>query len=146
MPKTHATKAEAKKRQKLQVKSFSAADETRTFPHGHVELLNVPDGIIGRAVFEPGWRWSNDVKPIANTASCQVAHSIYVLSGRTHVRMDDGEELELGPGDYAYIPPGHDGWTVGDEACVALDMVGMAQYAKASPGARPGTEASASPH
>jgi quercetin dioxygenase-like cupin family protein len=60
--------------------------------------------------------------------------------------MDDGEELELGPGDYAYIPPGHDGWTVGDEACVALDMVGMAQYAKASPGARPGTEASASPH
>ncbi len=117
---------------KLQVKKFASADETRTFPHGRVELLNVPGGTLGRVIFEPGWRWSKDVKPIAGTKSCQIAHAVYVLSGRTHVRMDDGEERELGPGEYAFIPPGHDGWTVGDEPCVALDLLGMADYAKAS--------------
>ena len=120
---------------KVQVKKFSGADETRTFPHGRVELLNVPGGgTIGRAIFEPGWRWSKDVQPIAGTRSCQMAHSVYVLSGRTVVRMDDGEQRELGPGDYAFIPPGHDGWTVGDEPCVALDMTGMTEYAKPSAG------------
>ncbi len=115
---------------KLTMKKFSSADETRTFPHGRVELLNTTHGTIGRAIFEPGWRWSKDVRPIAGTRSCEMAHSIYVLSGRTRVRMDDGEELEFGPGDYAFIPPGHDGWTVGSEPCVALDMTGLAEYAK----------------
>ncbi len=117
---------------KLKVKKFASPDETRSFPRGRLDLLNVPSGSIGRVIFEPGWRWSKDVKPIAGTQSCQMAHSIYVLSGRTHVKMDDGEEAELGPGEYAFIPPGHDGWTVGDEPCVALDMTGMAEYAKAS--------------
>ncbi len=117
---------------KVLVKRFSSADETRTFPHGRVELVHSTGGAIGRVIFEPGWRWSTDVKPIAGTRSCEMAHSVYVLSGRTHVRMDDGEEQELGPGDYAFIPPGHDGWTVGNEPCVMLDMIGMAEYAKAS--------------
>ncbi len=120
---------------KLLVKKFSAADETRTIPHGRVELVNAPGGTIGRVIFEPGWKWSKDVKPIAGTKSCEMAHSVYVLSGRSHVRMDDGDEMEIGPGDYAYIPPGHDGWTVGNEACVMLDMIGMAEYAKAALGA-----------
>jgi quercetin dioxygenase-like cupin family protein len=148
MPKTPSRKAPATGRSatKLHMKKFSAADETRTFPHGRVELLNVPGGTIGRVIFEPGWSWANDVKPIAKTESCEVAHSIYVLSGRTHVRMDDGEELDLGPGDYVYIPPGHEGWTVGDEACVCLDMAGMAQYAKPAAGTRAAAEGSARPH
>lgn len=152
MAKAQGKKAPAQQRHrtqadpKLHTKKFASPDETRTFPHGRVELLETPGGIIGRAIFEPGWRWSTDVKPIANTESCQVAHSIYVLSGRTHVRMSDGQELELGPGDYAFIPPGHDGWTVGDEACVALDLAGMAEYAKASPEARPETGSAPSPH
>lgn len=141
--KPKATKGRA---EKLHVKKFSAADETRTFPHGRVELIDVPGGTIGRVIFEPGWSWSNDVKPIANTKSCEMAHSIYVLSGRTRVRMDDGEELDLGPGDYAYIPPGHDGWTLGDEACVCLDLVGMAEYAKASREKRPSPESAPSSH
>jgi quercetin dioxygenase-like cupin family protein len=130
---------------KLNVKKFAAADETRNFPHGRVELLEIPGGTIGRVIFEPGWRWSKDVKPVARTQSCQVAHSIYVLSGKTHVRMDDGEERDLQPGDYAYLPPGHDGWTVGDEPCVVLDMIGMAEYAKASPGVAATESDSASP-
>ncbi len=120
---------------KLLLKKFSAADETRTIPHGRIELVNAPGGVIGRVIFEPGWRWSKDVKPMAGTKSCEMAHSVYVLSGRSHVRMDDGEELEFGPGDYVFIPPGHDGWTVGDEPCVMLDMIGMAEYAKAARGA-----------
>ncbi len=125
---------------KLLVKKFSSADEVRTFPHGRIELLTVSGGTIGRAIFEPGWRWSNDVKPIAGTRSCEMAHSVYVLSGKTRVRMDDGEERDLGPGDYAFIPPGHDGWTVGNEPCVVLDLIGMAEYAKASPEARTAPE------
>jgi mannose-6-phosphate isomerase-like protein (cupin superfamily) len=127
---------------RLVLKQFSSADETRTFPHGRVELLNASGGTIGRAIFEPGWRWSRDEKPIAGTQSCQMAHTLYVLSGRTHVRMDDGEEAELGPGDYAFIPPGHDGWTVGDEPCVALDMTGMSEYAKAAQGIQAASEGS----
>jgi mannose-6-phosphate isomerase-like protein (cupin superfamily) len=148
MPKTPSKKGPARGRQptRLQTKRFSAADETRTFPHGRVELLNVPGGVIGRAVFEAGWSWSKDVKPIAKTESCEMAHSLYVLSGRTHVRMDDGEELDLGPGDYAFIPPGHDGWTVGDETCVCLDMAGMAEYAKPSADARTPAERPAPAH
>jgi mannose-6-phosphate isomerase-like protein (cupin superfamily) len=148
MAKSQSKDTTAAKRspEKLQVKKFSAADETRTFPHGRVELVHVPGGTMGRAIFEPGWKWSSDVKPIANTKSCEMAHSIYVLSGRTHVRMDDGEELDLGPGDYAYIPAGHDGWTVGDEACVCLDMVGLAQYAKPPAERRSSAEGAPSAH
>jgi hypothetical protein len=124
---------------KIEVKKFSAADETRPFKgHGRVEILNIGGGSVGRAIFEPGWKWSVDVGPIAGTKSCQMAHSAYVLSGRTHVVMDDGTEVDLGPGDYAIIPPGHDGWTVGNEPCVILDVIGMAEYAKPSREARTG--------
>ena len=85
---------------------------------------------VGRAVFEPGWRWSNDVKPLVGTTSCQVAHTGYVLSGHMHVVMDDGSEGDAGPGDALVISPGHDAWIVGDEACVMLDWSGSADYAK----------------
>ena len=84
----------------------------------------------GRATFKPGWRWSEHVKPIAGTDSCQAAHTCYFVSGRMKVVMDDGEEIEYGPGDFAIMAPGHDAWIVGDEACVVIDWQGFADYAK----------------
>jgi quercetin dioxygenase-like cupin family protein len=116
----------------LERKRFDKPDETRAFQDkkGKVEVLNIGGGVVGRAVFEPGWKWSDHVRPIAGTDSCQAAHLGYVVSGRQAVRMDDGTELEFGPGDVVSIPPGHDGWTVGDEPCVVLDFAGMANYAK----------------
>jgi mannose-6-phosphate isomerase-like protein (cupin superfamily) len=92
--------------------------------------VHVGDTTFGRGVFEPGWRWSQDVKPIAGTDSCQAHHTLYILSGRMTIAMNDGTELELKPGDAAVIAPGHDAWTVGEEACVAIDNTGVARYAK----------------
>ncbi len=112
-------------------KRFDSPDETRAFADkGHVELVNIGGGVVGRAVFEPGWRWSEHVKPIAGTDSCQAAHVGYVVSGQQVVRMDDGTELEFSAGDVVAIPPGHDGWVVGNEPCVVIDFAGMADYAK----------------
>jgi hypothetical protein len=79
---------------------------------------------VGRATFQPGWRWSVDVKPVAETELCQVTHTGYVLSGREVVRMADGTEVELGPGDAFVIGPGHDAWVIGDQPCVTLDFNG----------------------
>ena len=113
-------------------KNFGKADETRLFEAGmgQLELINTTSGAVGLATFEPGWRWSLHVKPIAGTESCQAEHTGYCVSGRMHVRMDDGEEFEFVPGDYAHIPPGHDAWTMGPEACVVVDWQGFADYAK----------------
>jgi mannose-6-phosphate isomerase-like protein (cupin superfamily) len=103
--------------------------EVRKFTNGKIELANLGDATIGRVVLEPGWKWSEDVKPIANTSSCQFAHTQYAISGRIRVKMDDGTEQEFGPGEAMYIPPGHDGWVVGSEAFVAVDFTGMKEYA-----------------
>jgi quercetin dioxygenase-like cupin family protein len=117
----------------LERKTFDVPEEVRQMnDKGLVELVNIGGGVVGKATFEPGWRWSEHVKPIAGTESCQVAHLGYVLSGRQGVRMDDGSELEFGPGDVVAIPPGHDGWVIGDEPCVLLDFAGMAHYAEPS--------------
>lgn len=97
---------------------------------GKVEVVTLPTATIGRATFEPGWKWSECVKPIAQTESCQAEHTGYCLSGRMHVVMTDGSEMDIGPNDAFYIPPGHDAWIVGNEACVALDFTGAAAYAK----------------
>jgi quercetin dioxygenase-like cupin family protein len=128
----------------ISVKRFSKPDETRPFTDkGHAEILSFDQGVVGRGVFEPGWRWSTHVKPIAGTESCQSLHMGYVLSGRMHVVMDSGEEAEAGPGDVFIVPPGHDAWTVGDEACVAVDFSGMEHYAEQQ--AKPAAEESAQP-
>ncbi|WP_457030065.1 cupin domain-containing protein [Kitasatospora sp. P5_F3] len=113
-------------------KSLETPEEVRPFEAGKGQLALVDlDGIaLGRATFEPGWRWSEHVKPIAGTESCQSAHTGYCLSGRITVRMDDGEEQEFVPGDAMVIAPGHDAWVVGDEACVVLDWQGYTDYAK----------------
>ena len=115
------------------VKNIGSPDETRKFAaHGWLDVLTLPGLNFGKATFQPGWRWSNDVKPIAGTDSCQVHHNGFVLSGRMGIRMDDGTEGEVGPGDVFVCPPGHDAWVVGDEDCVVVDFAsGMADdYAK----------------
>ncbi len=117
----------------LERKRFDNPDDTRPFQDkGNVKIVNVGDGVVGLATFEPGWKWSDHVKPIAGTDSCQAAHLGYVISGRQIIHMDDGAELEIGAGDIVSIPAGHDGWTVGNEPCVVLDFAGMASYAKPS--------------
>jgi quercetin dioxygenase-like cupin family protein len=109
-------------------KSFDAPEETRPFQEGtgQLQLVNLEGGAVARATFLPGWRWSQHVKPIANTNSCQASHKGYYVTGRMKVVMNDGEETEYGPGDFAIIPPGHDAWVVGDEPCVLIDWQGYA--------------------
>ena len=104
-------------------------DDVRKFTNGKVELANLGDVAIGRITLDPGWKWSNDVKPIVNTNSCQLPNTQYVISGRVRVRMDDGTEQECGPGEALYVPPGHDAWVVGNEPFVAVDFTGMKEYA-----------------
>ena len=115
----------------IEVKSLDSPEETRSFAdHGEANVVHVAGRPVMRNTYEPGWRWSEDVKPIAGTDSCQVKHLGYCLSGRMHVAMDDGGEQEIGPGDAVSIEPGHDAWVVGDEACVFLDFGDVEQFAK----------------
>ena len=111
-------------------RSFSSPDETRTFPKGRLEVVTLGGTSMGRATFEPGWKWSECVKPIAGTDSCQAPHLGYVISGRMTVVMDDGKRFTSGPGDAFSIPPGHDAWIEGNEPCVVVDFTGFADYAK----------------
>jgi hypothetical protein len=116
----------------VEVKSLESPEETRPFvDKGRADVVHVAGRPVGRGVFEPGWRWSEHVKPIAETDSCQVSHLGYVMSGRMHIAMDDGTEVDVGPGDAVAIPPGHDAWTVGDEPCVLMDFGEIEEYAKA---------------
>ena len=118
--------------QPMIAKSLDLPEETRPFAsHGHMDVVQLGDTTVGRGIFEAGWRWSECVKPIAGTDSCQAPHSCYFVSGRMKVVMDDGEEMEYGPGDFAIMAPGHDAWILGDEACVVVDWQGFADYAKA---------------
>ena len=105
-----------------EVKNIDTPDERRTFEHGSLDVVNLTGATIGRAVFQPGWKWSTDIKPLVGTQSCQVAHTGYIISGRLGVRMDDGHEYDFGPGDAHVVAPGHDAWVVGDEPCIALDF------------------------
>ena len=115
----------------MEVKSFDSPDEVREFEgNGRADVLQIGGHTVGRGTFEPGWRWSANVKPIAGTDSCEVSHLGYVMSGRMRVFMDDGSESECGPGDVIAIPPGHDAETLGDEACVVLDFGEFGDYAK----------------
>ena len=115
---------------KMQKKALSTPDEKRSFDNGQLELVTLGSLAFGRATFEPGWKWSTCVKPIAKTESCQASHLAYHVSGRIRVRMDDGSEEEFGPGDVGVVPLGHDAWVVGDEPVVIIDITGMAEYSK----------------
>jgi hypothetical protein len=116
---------------KMVVKRFDQPDEVRPFEdHGRAEMVELGGRAVGRGTFEPGWRWSNDVKPIAGTSSCEVSHLGYCISGRMRIHMDDGSVHDIGPGDAAAIPPGHDAEVLGDEPCVMLDFGEIDEYAK----------------
>jgi len=114
----------------LFIKRFDASDETRIFEKGKFELVKIQGMTIGRATYEPGWKWSQHVGPVVGTVSCEAEHVGLVLKGRAKVKMDDGTEIELTPGDLFYVAPGHDSWVVGDEPYVSIHFLGADQYAK----------------
>jgi class 3 adenylate cyclase len=115
---------------RLQRRKFSDPTDVRRFPHGRVDVVEMDDHVVGRMVYEPGWRWSVDVKPVAGTDSCQYHHVGYTVSGRLRVQMPDGTELEVGPDEVFEFPPGHDAWVVGDEPWVSIDFEAMRTYGK----------------
>jgi len=111
-------------------KDLNLPEEIREFPKGKVELVTIGDITFGKGTFLPGWKWSQSVKPIAKTDSCRAPHTQYHISGRLHVRMDDGTEVEYGPGDVGVVPPGHDAWVVGNEPVILIDFTGLSHYAE----------------
>ena len=112
-------------------KGAGEADETRQFEgNGHLDVVKLGDHTIGIATFEPGFKWSDNVKPIVGTDSCQAPHLAYVVSGRMTIVSDDGSQVDVGPGDLVSVAPGHDAWTVGDEPCVQVDFMSGATYAR----------------
>lgn len=113
------------------VKSLDRPTESRhTADKGWIELVKLGEVTVGRATFLPGWRWSEHVKPSAGTELCQATHTGYVVSGRQAVRMADGAEVELGPGDAFVIGAGHDAWVIGDTPCVTIDFSGGSTFSR----------------
>jgi quercetin dioxygenase-like cupin family protein len=115
---------------KIEIKRFDSPDETRVFEKGKLELVTLGEATLGRASYEPGWKWSEHVGPLTGQRSCPVDHVGLVLSGRAKVVMDDGRQVELGPGDVFAIGPGHDSWVVGDDPYVSIHLAGAGEYAK----------------
>lgn len=114
----------------VMLKRFDVPDETRVFEKGKLEIVRIGGMTIGRASYEPGWKWSEHVSPIAGTAFCEVEHVGMVLSGRAMAAMNDGAKVELSPGSLFYVPPvAHDSWVVGDEPYVSVHFLGAEQYA-----------------
>jgi len=113
-----------------QSKNFDQPEETRNFDNGRVDLVEIAGNKVGRIRLEPGWRWSEAVKPVAQTDSCQVAHVGYAISGKLHVVMDDGGELDIKGGEAYEIAPGHDAWVAGDDSYEAVEFESLAEYAR----------------
>jgi len=118
--------------QRTEHKTFANPDEVRDFPKGKAEILEVAGAQVGRLIFQPGWRWSVDVQPLAKTSSCEAPHFQYHVSGKLGIRMDDGTEFVAGPGDITSLPKGHDAWVIGAEPAVVVDWFGATNYAKKS--------------
>jgi hypothetical protein len=116
--------------EKAECKDFRKPDEVREFPKGRLELIKIGGATVGRAVFEPGWKWSTSVQPIVKSTSCEAPHFQYHVSGVLRIRMDDGSEFDCRPGDVSLLPSGHDAWVVGKEPAVVVDFQGMIDYAK----------------
>lgn len=113
------------------LKRFDHPDETRLFPKGRFDLITLAGRIFGRAVYEPGWRWSQHVGPGIGAARCTVEHIGLVVSGCATAAFDDGRVYELRPGDLFHIPAArHDSWVVGDEPYVSLHFLGAGEYAR----------------
>ena len=117
----------------IEAKNFDSPDETRQFEgKGHADVVKIAGQVVGKGTFEPGWKWSNNVKPIAKTDSCQIFHIGYCISGRMKVFMDDGTELEVGPGEVCVIPPGHDAEVTSEEGAQFVDFGEVSAFAKSS--------------
>jgi quercetin dioxygenase-like cupin family protein len=117
-------------RQETEHRSFTSPDEVRTFDNGKAEIVKIGGAEIGRLVFEPGWRWSEHLKPIAGTDLCEAPHFQYHVSGTLRIQMADGTEFDATPGSITSLPSGHDAWVVGDETVVVVDWFGASEYAK----------------
>ena len=115
---------------KIEGKSLSRPDEVRTFDNGKLEIINIKGRTVGRATFQPGWRWSDSVKPLVNTKSCEAPHFQYHMSGTLRVKIDDGAERDFKAGDVSLLESGHDAWVVGNEPVVVVDFQGMLDYAR----------------
>jgi hypothetical protein len=116
----------------MQKRVFTEPDDTRPAGRGRGDIVSLGHATFTRIELEPGWRWSADVQPITKTHSCQATHTGVVLTGRLHLVMDDGTEMDFAEGDAYHIPPGHDAWVVGDESYVGIDVSGDDQWAKPS--------------
>lgn len=115
----------------VMLKRFEEPDETRTFEKGRFEIVRIGGLAIGRATYEPGWKWSIHVSPLVGAALCEVEHVGLVISGRAVAAMANGEVIELTPGNLFYIPPvAHDSWVVGDQPYVSLHFMGAEHYSK----------------
>ncbi len=114
----------------FEVKSHNLADEVRTPPKTRVEVVHVHGFTLGRYKLEPGWRWSDCVKPVVKTDFCQVSHVGHLLTGRLTVQLQSGSQKTIGPGESYTIPPGHDAWVEGQEAVVTVEVMGADVYAK----------------
>jgi class 3 adenylate cyclase len=115
---------------RLQRGRFTEPSAVRQFPHGRIDVVELDDNVIGRMTYEPGWRWSTDIKPVVGTDRCQNHHLGITLQGRLRVEMADGTELEVGPGEVFEFPPGHDAWVVGDEPWISVDFLAMRTYGR----------------
>jgi len=111
-------------------KSFAAPDETREFPLGRAEILQLGGGEVGLYTVEPGWRWSEHIKPMAGTDLCEAPHFQYHVAGTIRIRTADGTEFDVGPGEVSILQPGHDAWVIGDEPVTVVDWGGAHVWAK----------------
>jgi len=134
---THATHGDSSadhtppsQTKRAEQKNFATPDETRTFDHGTVDLLHIGGSDIGRLTLQPGWRWSEHVRPLAGTDLCEAPHFQFHATGTLHVVMADGNEFDAHPGDVTALPQGHDAWVVGDEVVTLIDWWGATNYAK----------------
>jgi quercetin dioxygenase-like cupin family protein len=103
---------------------MAASNEVRRFPHAQIELVEIGGGTVARFKLEKGWKWSKDIQPGVHTEWCEAPHLQYVISGQYRVKMKDGTEFDIGAGDVASVPPGHDAWVVGDEPTIGIEFVG----------------------
>jgi hypothetical protein len=113
---------------KSEKKSLETPDQVLKMERGRIDIVEIAGGGVGRATFEPGWKWSVDERPVVDGGEyCDVPHLVYLASGQLHIVFSDGSELDLIAGDIATLPAGHDGWVVGDESAVMFDFGGVAK-------------------
>jgi hypothetical protein len=117
-------------RQHTEQRDFASPDEVRAFDHGRLELVRIGDSEIGRLVLQPGWRWSEHVKPIAGTELCEAPHFQYHVAGTLRIKTADGTEFDATPGQVTSLPAGHDAWVIGEEDVVVVDWWGASNYAR----------------